>query len=86
MTESRNVRFSAVDISSELQAHSVQARSTEPGCTSCRRRLLPGETLHVYGPDRCLCTLCASVVSEEPLRRERIHASPMRLAVAPRAA
>ena len=86
MTEFRNVRFSAVDISSELQAHSVQARSTEPGCSACRRRLLPGETLHVYESGSCLCTLCASVLTEEPLRRERVHVSAIRLAVVPRAA
>ena len=86
MTESRNVRFSAVDISSELQAHSVQARSNEPGCGSCQRRLLPGETLHVYESGRSLCTLCAAAAPEEPLRRERVHTGAVRLAVVPRAA
>ena len=80
------MRFSTVDISSELQAQSVQARSTEPGCSACQRRLLPGETLHVYESGRSLCTLCAAVLTEQPLRRERIHAGPMRLAVVPRAA
>jgi hypothetical protein len=84
--ESRNVRFSAVDITSELQAHSMQARSTEPGCASCQRRLLPGETLHVYESGRALCTLCAPALPEEPLRRERVHAGTTRLAVVPRAA
>jgi hypothetical protein len=86
MTESRNVRFAAVDISSELQAHSVQARTTSPECSGCERRLLPGETLHVYESGRALCTLCARGLPDEPLRRERIHASPMPLAVVPRAA
>jgi hypothetical protein len=86
VTESRNVRFPAVDISSELQAHSVQAHTTAPGCSGCERRLLPGETLHVYESGRSLCTLCARVLPEAPLRRERIHASSMRLAVVPRAA
>ena len=86
MTESGGVRFASVDISSELQAHSAQARSTEPGCSACQRRLLPGETLHVYESGQSLCTLCASVLTEQPLRQERVHASPMRLAVVPRAA
>jgi hypothetical protein len=80
------VRFAGVDISSKLQAQSVQARTTAPGCAACQRRLLPGETLHVYESGRSLCTLCAAVLPDEPLRRERIHASEMRLAVVPRAA
>jgi hypothetical protein len=80
------VRYSAVDISSQLQAHSVQARTTVPCCSTCERRLLPGETLHVYESGNALCTLCAAALPDEPLRRERIHASAMRLAVVPRAA
>jgi hypothetical protein len=80
------VRISAVDISAELQAHSVQAESSVPGCAGCGRRLLPGETLHVYASDRSLCTLCAAALPDEPLRRERIRASAIRLAVVPRAA
>jgi hypothetical protein len=80
------VRFSTVDITSELQAHSVQAEMTAPGCEGCQRRLLPGEMLHVYESGRALCTLCAGVLPEEPLRRERIRATTMRLAVVPRAA
>jgi hypothetical protein len=80
------VRFSAVDITSELQAHSAQSPTTAPGCGACQRRLLPGETLHVYESGRSLCTLCAAVLPEEPLRRERIRATTMRLAVVPRAA
>jgi len=80
------VRFATVDISSELQAHSAQAPTTAPGCSACERRLLPGETLHVYDSGRSLCTLCAAVLPEKPQRRERIHAAAVRLAVVPRAA
>ncbi|HEX6714317.1 MAG TPA: hypothetical protein VF066_13075 [Thermoleophilaceae bacterium] len=79
------MRFPSVDITSELQAHSVQAPTTAPCCSTCLRRLLPGETLHVY-ESGALCTLCAALLPGEPLRRERIHASDMRLAVVPRAA
>jgi hypothetical protein len=79
------VRFSAVDITAELQAHSVQASSSVPCCSTCQRRLLPGETLHVF-ESGSLCSLCATALPDEPLRRERIHASPLRLAVVPRAA
>lgn len=86
LTESGGVRFPPVDITSELQAHSVQAQTTAPCCSACRRRLLPGETLHHYERGRALCTLCAAVLPEAPLRRERIHATAMRLAVVPRAA
>jgi len=82
----RNVRIPAVDISAELQAHSVQAQTTAACCTSCQRRLLPGETLHVYESGSSLCTLCAGVLTEQPLRRERIPATTARLAVVPRAA
>jgi hypothetical protein len=80
------VRFGTVDITTELQAHSVQAQTTAPGCAACNRRLLPGETLHVYESGRSLCTLCAAVLPDEPLRRERIRATTTRLAVVPRAA
>jgi hypothetical protein len=86
VSEFGDVRFPAVDITSELQAHSVQAPTTAPCCSTCLRRLLPGETLHVYESGSSLCTLCAAVLSEEPLRRERIHATSVRLAVVPRAA
>jgi hypothetical protein len=79
------VRFSAVDITAELQTHSIKAPSTVPCCTACERRLLPGETLHVY-ESRSLCTLCAAVLPDEPVRREQIRASASRLAVVPRAA
>jgi hypothetical protein len=75
-----------VDISSELQAHSVQAPTQSPRCSTCERRLLPGETLHVYESGRSLCTLCAGVLPDAPLRLERIRATATRLAVVRRAA
>lgn len=84
-TKARDVRFAARDITSELQVHSVQAPRQVPCCEGCERRLLPGETLHVY-ESRSLCTLCAGVVNEEPLRRERVRATAVGLAVVPRAA
>jgi len=79
------VRFAAIDITSELQLHSLQSRRSAACCASCKRRLLPGETLHVY-ETRSLCTLCASQLDEQPVRRERIHAGVVRLAVVPCAA
>jgi hypothetical protein len=79
------MRLAAVDISSELQTHSVQARQSVPCCGACERRLLPGEMLNVY-ESHSLCTLCARLSPGEPLRRERIHATAVRLAVVPRAA
>jgi hypothetical protein len=79
------MRFAGIDISEELQAHSVQAIRPVPGCGACGRRLLPGETLHVYA-SRSLCTLCAGVMTEEPVRLERIRATAVGLAVVPRAA
>jgi hypothetical protein len=80
------VRSAAVDISSQLQVHSAQTPTAVPCCAACSRRLLPGETLHVYESGRSLCTLCAAVLPDEPLRRERIRATATRLAVVPRAA
>ena len=80
------MRLAGIDITSELQTHSLQARRSVPCCTSCERRLLPGEMLHVYESGSTLCTLCAALATEAPLRRERIHASAARLAVVPRAA
>jgi hypothetical protein len=80
------VRSAAVDITSELQVHSAQAPTTVPCCATCSRRLLPGETLHVYESGSSLCTLCAAAAPGEPLRRERIRATAVRLAVVPRAA
>ena len=79
------MRFGGVDISEELQVHSIQAPRPSPCCGACERRLLPGETLHVYA-SRSLCTLCAGVMNEEPVRKERIPAAAVRLAVVPRAA
>jgi hypothetical protein len=84
--ERGRVRLASVDITSQLQVHSLQARRAMPCCASCERRLLPGETLHVYESGRSLCTLCAAVMAEPPLRRERIRATAAPLAVAPRAA
>ena len=80
------MRFPTVDITSELQAHTVQSPMTASCCSSCKRRLLPGETLHVYESGSSLCTLCAATLADEPMRRERIHATETRLAVVPRAA
>lgn len=79
------MRFAGVDISEELQVHNIQASRPSPCCGACERRLLPGETLHVYA-SRSLCTLCAGVMNEEPVRRERIRATEVGLAVVPRAA
>ncbi len=80
------MRLAGVDITSELQAHSLQASRTVPCCSGCKRRLLPGETLHVYESGHSLCTLCAKAEAQEPLRRERIRATAVGLAVMPRAA
>ena len=80
------MRFAGIDITSELQVHSLQARGSDPCCSACRRRLLPGETLHVYESGGSLCTLCVGARTEQPLRRERVHATSARLAVVPRAA
>jgi hypothetical protein len=78
--------LASVDITSQLQALSLQARRAEACCSSCQRRLLPGEILHVYESGQSLCTLCTTAVAGEPVRRERVHATSMRLAVVPRAA
>ena len=79
------MRLAGVDISSEIQINSLHAPRRVPCCSACKRRLLPGETLHVY-ESRSLCTLCAGARKEEPLRRERIRATAVGLAVVPRAA
>jgi hypothetical protein len=84
-----SVRLASLDISSEIQLHSLPARHAAACCTACERRLLPGETLHVYESGRSLCTLCAGRLPADkrtPVRRERIHAAAVALAVAPRAA
>jgi hypothetical protein len=83
------MRFAAVDISSELQLHNLRADRSAPACSSCGRRLLPGEMLHVYEHDKALCTLCAGRLPDEqraPVRSERIHAAQRQLAVVRRAA
>ena len=80
------MRLAGIDISSALQTHSVKARRAVPCCSDCDRRLLPGETLHVYESGRTRCTLCAGVSAESPQRRERVHAAEVHLAVVPRAA
>ncbi|HEX4735390.1 MAG TPA: hypothetical protein VH247_13315 [Thermoleophilaceae bacterium] len=80
------MRIPGGDISEQLQAHTVGSPTPAVGCSACERRLLPGETLHIYESGRSLCTLCAAVLPEQPLRRERVHATTMRLAVVPRAA
>ena len=79
------MRFAGVDITEELQLQSLQASRPVPCCGACKRRLLPGETLHVYA-SQSLCTLCTRVMTEEPVRRERIRATAAPLAVVPRAA
>ena len=80
------MRIASVDISSELQRQSLHAEHHAPCCSSCTRRLLPGETLHVYESGRSLCTLCAHALNEQPQRKERIRATALGLAVVPRAA
>ena len=75
-----------VDITEQLQIHSLHTPHAVACCSACERRLLPGETLHVYDSGRSLCTLCASVLTEEPARRERIRATAVGLAIVPRAA
>lgn len=80
------MRFASVDITEELQFRSLHERRTVPCCSACERRLLPGETLHVYDSGRSLCTLCAGAMGKEPERRERIRATAVGLAVVPRAA
>jgi hypothetical protein len=83
------MRLAAVDISSELQLHSLHLGQSAACCSACERRLLPGEMLHVYDSGRKLCTLCRALLPEDervPIRSERIHATAVRLAVAPRAA
>ena len=79
------MRFAGVDITSEIQIHSLHAPRRVPCCSGCQRRLLPGETLHIY-ENRSLCTLCAGARNEEPVRRERIRATAVGLAIVPRAA
>lgn len=78
--------MAGIDITGELQIHSLHARRAAPCCSGCQRRLLPGETLHVFENGKSLCTLCTSTIAGEPVRRERIRATAGGLAVVPRAA
>jgi hypothetical protein len=80
------VRYSRVDISSEIQLHNLRAGEGAPCCTTCRRRPLPGEVVHVYEAGETLCALCASASAKAPLRSERIYATRRQLSVVPRAA
>jgi hypothetical protein len=83
------MRLSAVDISSELQLHSLRIGHAAPACSGCGRRLLPGEILHVFEHDKALCTLCAGRLPAEqrtPVRSERIHAASRQLVAVRRAA
>jgi hypothetical protein len=83
------MRLAGVDITSELQLHSVRAGRAAACCSACRRRLLPGEILHVYDESQTLCTLCAALLPDgkrTPVRSERIRAAEHALAVVPRAA
>ena len=80
------MRLASVDITSELQLHSLHSQQTVATCSNCTRRLLPGETLHLYESGSSLCTLCAASASEPATRRERIHATQGGLAVVPTAA
>jgi hypothetical protein len=83
------MRFAGVDITAELQRQSLHSGQKASCCSACERRLLPGELLHVYDSGRTLCTLCRGSLPDDkpsPVRSERIHATAVRLAVAPRAA
>jgi len=83
------MRLAGVDLSAQLLVHCVRAGHAAPTCSACRRRLLPGEILHVYDRHEALCTLCAGRLPDDqraPLRSERVHAGERQLAVIPRAA
>lgn len=83
------MRLAGIDLTAELQLHSLHSGHSAAACSTCERRLLPGELLHVYESGRTLCTLCRARLPEDersPIRSERIHSTPVRLAVAPRAA
>jgi hypothetical protein len=80
------VRIAGVDITSKLQQRTLRAGHAAACCSSCSRRLLPGETLLVYESGRSLCALCAPAAGQPPIRVERIHTAVARVAVVPRAA
>jgi hypothetical protein len=83
------MRLTTVDISEELQLHSLHADLGAQCCSKCLRRPLPGELVHVYDGGKTLCTLCMAQLPDEdrvPLRSERVYATGRRLAVVPRAA
>lgn len=87
--ESIPVRIAGIDLSAELQLRSLRSGGDVPCCSSCRRRPLPGEVLHVYDGGQTLCTLCARELPDStrtPVRSERIYATERQLAVVPRAA
>lgn len=78
------------DLADHLLRKSLGAAAADTSrCARCRRTPLPGEVLHVFEHERTLCALCAAALPEgerRPVRRERVHAAPRHLAVAPRAA
>jgi hypothetical protein len=83
------MRLTAIDLGAQLQLQSLHSGQAAACCSACERRLLPGEMLHVYDSGRTLCTLCKAGLPEDeraPVRSERVHATVVRLAVAPRAA
>lgn len=83
------MRLGAIDLGAELQLHSLHSGQAAARCSTCERRLLPGEMLHVYEAGRTLCTLCKGRLPEQkrsPIRSERVPATVIRLAAAPRAA
>jgi hypothetical protein len=78
------------DLAGMLLRRSLGAVKPTPGrCTKCERTPLPGERLHEMDTGRTLCDLCLSALPEDDrhaVRSERVHASEVPLAVAPRAA
>ena len=78
------------DLAGMLLRRSLSAVKPTPGhCTKCQRTPLPGERLHETDTGRVLCDLCLAELPEDDrraVRSERVHASEVPLAVAPRAA
>jgi hypothetical protein len=81
-----SVRLGAIDITAELQVRTLRAGHPSACCSTCKRRLLPGETLRIYDSGRSLCALCSPAAAGEPVRCERIHTAVTRVARVPRAA